>query len=267
MKVELEVNGFKMEASYTDKEVEQIFQPLLKKLTQKRQDKGSRLVVYLAAPPGTGKTTLSLFLEKIYQESQSPFTFQSISLDGYHHRREYLLNNHLTQNGRKVLLNDVKGCPETFDLTALTHNVQALQSQAVDWPVYDRRLHDVSEETLKVDADIVLVEGNWLLLDEDNWRQLQEYCDFSIFIHAEEKLLKNRLIERKMRGGLSREEAEAFYKSSDRMNVLRVLNHNLAADWTLELSEDKQLVHKTIPQNNTIKGKDDYIGKRTKSKP
>ena len=38
-----------------------------------------------------------------------------------------------------------------------------------------------------VTAPVVIVEGNWLLLDDERWRTLMEYCDFSLFIRAPPK--------------------------------------------------------------------------------
>ena len=81
------VTGLPVEASYTSEEVTEIFLPLLQKLVTMRTEKGDRVIVYLAAPPGAGKTTLSLFLEDLYKEIDTPYTFQSVSMDGFHHYR------------------------------------------------------------------------------------------------------------------------------------------------------------------------------------
>lgn len=106
----------------------------------------------------------------------------------------------------------------------------------IEWPIYDRKLHDVGSERLRVDADIVLVEGNWLLLDEPGWRDLKQMADLSIFIEAREVVLEPRLIQRKMMGGLSKEAAVAFYKNSDQKNVKRVLEHHSEPDiyWRMQ---------------------------------
>lgn len=78
------------------------------------------------------------------------------------------------------------------------------------WPQYDRQKHDPVEDALHVTAPLVIVEGNWLLLDDEKWQELASFCDFSIFIHAPAQILRERLISRKIAGGLSRQEAEAF---------------------------------------------------------
>lgn len=240
--MKLNVNGFIIEAEYTEQEIHSVFIPLLNEMTERRREKGKRLIVFLAAPPGTGKTTLSLYLEKLYSEHFSSFSFQSISIDGFHHSRDYLMSHYMIEKDDKILLNDIKGSPETFDVSALKTALQTLENEPVHWPLYDRNAHDVSEKKVNVDADIVLIEGNWLLLNEADWHELADYCDYSIFIRTDEKLLKTRLIERKLRGGVSREEADRFYEQSDSKNVKRVLANHLDPDMTLYLNNKKEIV-------------------------
>lgn len=80
------------------------------------------------------------------------------------------------------------------------------------WPVYDRNLHEPLKHRLHITGSILLVEGNYLLLDEKPYRSLSALCDYCVFIQAEENLLRDRLIDRKSRGGLSNEQAEVFMK-------------------------------------------------------
>lgn len=242
MKIPFNVNGLIVDAEYTKKEVNEIFIPLLKQLALLRKDKGSRVVAYLAAPPGAGKTTLSQLLEFLYKEQDLSYSFQSISIDGFHYKRKYLMNNWTEVCGKKKLLNSVKGSPESFDLVTLKERIRLLaKDEVTKWPMYDRKLHDVSEETIVVDAEIVLIEGNYLLLDEPGWKELKNIADLTVFIEAKEKSLKPRLIERKMLGGLSLTEAESFYEQSDQRNVIRVLEHSGKASIQLLLTEKREL--------------------------
>ncbi|SFK07577.1 hypothetical protein SAMN04488569_100872 [Marinilactibacillus piezotolerans] len=242
MKIPFNVNGLMVDAEYNKKEVNEIFIPLLKQLALLRTDKDSRVVAYLAAPPGAGKTTLSQLLELLYKEQKLPYSFQSISIDGFHYKRKYLMNNWIEVSGEKKSLNSVKGSPESFDLEALKERIRLLtEGNVTKWPMYDRKLHDVSEETIVVDAEIVLIEGNYLLLDEPGWKELKNIADLTVFIEAKEKSLKSRLIERKMLGGLSLTEAESFYEQSDQRNVIRVLEHSSKADIQLVLTEKREL--------------------------
>ena len=114
--------------------------------------------------------------------------------------------------------------PETFDLTKLTEKLAALKTGDVLWPIYDRNLHDVVEDAVTVTANIVLLEGNWLLSAEPRWQELIALCDDSVFIAAQKEDLRERLVRRKMTGGLCREEAERFFVNSDGKNVDRLMN-------------------------------------------
>lgn len=152
----------------------------------------------------------------------------------------------MLKDGIRIPLRDVKGCPETFDIKKLTEALRIIRDQDITWPVYDRNLHDVFEDQIQISKDILLLEGNWLLLQEEGWKELKQFCDYSIFIQAEEDMLKQRLIERKIQGGLSRSEAIAFYERSDGRNVSRVLQHSMQADLTLRLSQDMRFCKEEI---------------------
>lgn len=230
------VNTFEVNADYYEEDIENIFIPLLKQLTNLKIDRNRRILVYLAASPGVGKSTLASFLEFISKNEAGAEELQAIGLDGFHYHQEFIKNNKVIIDGIEVPMAEVKGCPETFDLDKLKSKIVSLKNENVKWPIYDRNLHDVVEDKILVTKNIVLIEGNWLLLDEDGWRDLKEYCDYSIFIKAEEGMLKKRLIERKRKGGLSEEAAVKFYEKSDSKNVQRVLNNSLKADLVLELS-------------------------------
>ena len=106
------------------------------------------------------------------------------------------------------------------------------------WPIYSRTLHDVVEEAVEITKPVVLIEGNWLLSSEQPWPELEKYCDDSVFIYAGEEILRERLIQRKMKGGLNRSEAEEFYEKSDGQNVKRLLRLHRDGKVNLEIGLD-----------------------------
>lgn len=221
-----DVNGFQVQASYEEASIENIFLPLLREWTELKKKKGRRILVFLSAPPGVGKTTLAQFLEYLSRQEPSVEEIQAVGLDGFHFHQDYILTHTAVIGGVAVPMKDVKGCPETFDIDKLKEKLKELEGGAVKWPIYDRTLHDVVEDAVTVTKDIVLIEGNWLLSTEGPWNRLADWCDDSIFIGTEEGLLKRRLIGRKVKGGLSRAAAESYYENSDRKNVQRLLKHH-----------------------------------------
>lgn len=239
-----QVNGLDTTAVYDDNTVEQIFIPLLKKWSTLHQQMKRRILIFLSAPPGVGKTTTAQFLEYLSKEWKEVEEIQAVGLDGFHYHQEYILSHDIEVDGCKVPMKDVKGCPETFDIKKLKEKIGCLKKGDTKWPVYDRKIHDVRENAVDVKKEIVLIEGNWLLLKEKPWDILIKECDDSVFISADETLLKERLIHRKMMGGLNRKEAEAFYEKSDRKNIRRLMNAHWQTGEMLVMDQDGSYMRK-----------------------
>ena len=73
MKTTLDINGIPVEAYFHNEDIERIIQPLLEMLTRMQKEKGRRLIVMIAAPPGAGKSTLVSFLEEFAREAAERF--------------------------------------------------------------------------------------------------------------------------------------------------------------------------------------------------
>ncbi len=233
------VNGIDVHARYTESAVEGVFLPFLRRLTQLRREKGRRILVMLAAPPGAGKTTLNTFLARLSREGEGISPIQAIGMDGFHRRQAYLTSHTAVRNGKRIPMVEVKGAPETFDLDKLTEAVKkAASGEKCPWPAYDRLLHDPIENALTVDGDIVLLEGNYLLLDEEGWRDLKAFADYTVSVRSGESLLRARLIDRRMKTGVDMERAVRFVDFSDMPNVRLCLEKTLPADLRLLIGPD-----------------------------
>lgn len=227
MKIELTVNGLQVEAHYHDDEIEKVHKPLLQQLAKIHATHPQRrTIVFLSAPPGTGKSTLTTFWEYLSRQDPGLPVIQTLPMDGFHHYNTWLDAHNLRA---------YKGAPETFDVDKLAQNLRLIREGEGTWPQYDRQKHDPVEAAIIVTAPIVIVEGNWLLRDDERWRTLAEFCDYSLFIRAPANVLRTRLVGRKLAGGLSQADAEAFYERTDGPNVRRVLEASLPGDLTLEM--------------------------------
>lgn len=237
MECELEINGFAVRAAYDDAAVEGLFRPFLRRLAALQRAKQGRAVAFIAAPPATGKSTLAAFLQRLAQTMPDIPPVQALGMDGFHYPQREILARTVTRVGAVYPMRRFKGAPDTFDAARLRERLHALyQNETLLWPFYDRRLHDVVEDAVRVTAPIVIVEGNYLLLDQPEWRGLPH--DYAVFIEAEEALLRARLIARKMQGGLDADAARAFYEECDGPNVRLCLNRRLRADCTLHMLGD-----------------------------
>ncbi len=235
MNYSADINGIAYSVDYNDAAVNDKLIPLLKHLSQLHTEKGRRVLVMLAAPPGAGKSTLVSFLAYLAKKVIPDKKVQYAGMDGFHHRQEYLLTHTVEVSGEEIPMAKIKGAPITFDLDALRAKIEEVtQGHICKWPHYDRQLHDPVEDAITIDADIVLLEGNYLLLDEDGWRELSQYANYTISLKADAETLRERLIRRKMKTGMTRENAESFVEFSDMPNVRLCLEKTMKAD--LELS-------------------------------
>ena len=237
MRYELMVTGFPISAQYSRETVETLFTPLLRRLAGRRRDR--RLIVFLAGPPAAGKSTLAAFLERLAEDMPELPRVQALGMDGFHYPQASIESRAVLRNGQQIPMQRLKGAPESFDVQALADRLERLRREDAPWPLYDRRIHDVVPDALQANAPILLVEGNYLLLDAPIWRELPH--DYSVFLTAPEELLRQRLIARKIRGGLTQEQAEAFYAECDGPNVSLCLRHSRAADETWRLDRDEKL--------------------------
>ena len=233
------INGLDVHARYSKRAVREIFLPFLQAMTDLHRSKKKRVLIMLAAPPGAGKSTLLAYLEKLSAGTPGIEKIQTIGIDGFHRYQDYLLTHTTERGGERIPMVKIKGAPITFDLEKLTERVKKVAAGEVcGWPMYDRLLHNPVEDAITVDGGIVLLEGNYLLLDEEGWRDLRQYADYTIMIRAEEAMLRERLVRRRMQTGVPEKEAGEFVDYSDMVNVRTCLMRSAAADLVLRIDEE-----------------------------
>ena len=234
MRLTLDNSGMAVEAVIHDEDIERILMPLLRRLTALRREKGRRVLALLAAPPAAGKSTLAAVLGTLSRQEPGLCPLTVLSMDGFHRRQEWLLSHTVERNGQTVPMAKIKGAPQTFDLEALTRSVARVAAgETCRWPRYDRVLHDPVADAIPVTGEAVLLEGNYLLLDEPGWRDLRAYADYTIFVSAEPSLLRERLLKRHLAGGKSPEAAAEIIEGSDMANADLCLRRSAPADLTL----------------------------------
>ena len=234
---ELTVNSLPQTARFNEDTVNNLFLPLIERLTKLHREKNGRVIAFMVAPPATGKSTLTLFWEQLARKRD--IFLQAVGLDGFHYPNDYLEAHFTERDGKQIPLIAVKGSPDTFDADGLRKKLTELKAtDTVSWPIYSRKLHNPVPDGQKVTGEIILLEGNWLLLNDARWRDIRQFADYTLSIKADAEILKERLISRKVQGGISRDEATAFYEQSDRLNVERVLQSSAEADETWQMKKD-----------------------------
>jgi pantothenate kinase len=174
---------------------------------------GRRLVA-IAGAPGSGKSTLAADLVA----SQPGAVL--VPMDGFH-----LDNRLLDRDG----LRPHKGAAETFDAEGFVALIRRLkQGGAVVYPVFDRDRDLAVAGAGRVEAQtgLVVVEGNYLLLDRAPWNELAGLWDLSVMLDVPAGELRRRLTERWQ--GLGRSPAEVLaHLENDLANAETVAGQSL----------------------------------------
>ncbi|MGZ2257364.1 nucleoside/nucleotide kinase family protein [Roseobacter sp. A03A-229] len=184
--------------------------------------KARRRLVAVAGAPGSGKSTLAEHVAAAL--NQSNCSAQVVPMDGFH------LDNVIL--AQKNLLNR-KGAPETFDVGGFQRLMPAL---GVETPVYyprfdrSRDIAIAGAGMLDGDCDTVIVEGNYLLLDAPEWRDLAPLWDMRIRLDVPMETLRARLIQRWLSEGLAEEAAITRAEDNDLRNARLVVAQALPAD-------------------------------------
>ena len=130
-----------------------------------------------------------------------------------------------------------KGSPETFDVMGLINFVSRLDKEdEVVIPIFDRSL-ELSRSSAVISSKntkVILVEGNYVLLNSYPWKELHKFFNSTIMINCEEKILEKRLIERWENFNLPKEEIDKKVYENDLPNGVNVLKNSIEADYILE---------------------------------
>jgi pantothenate kinase len=171
-----------------------------------------RRIIGIAGAPGAGKST---YAERLVAESvASGVPAAYVPMDGFHLADDALLT---------LGLRDRKGAPETFDAwgyAALLRRVRT--SEHTVWaPGFERGLEQPLAGAIAVppQAELVVTEGNYLLLDRSEWRAVRAELDDAWFLECPGDVRRPRLVARHIAFGKSAAEAEAWVTRVDDANA------------------------------------------------
>ena len=200
-------------------------------LVESQVNAASRLVVGIAGPPASGKSTLAeaVVSHLNRDEGGTGASAALLPMDGYH------LDNALLRT-RGLLAR--KGAPETFDSRGFCDAVHRLQTKGneIFFPSFDRNKDIAIANSICVgpDVDVVVVEGNYLLLQSEPWVRLKDVFAVTVFLSPGLEILKGRLQARWADHGLDPQAALDRVTGNDLPNAKLVLANSGPADVVLD---------------------------------
>ncbi|MFC7491853.1 MULTISPECIES: nucleoside/nucleotide kinase family protein [unclassified Knoellia] len=178
-----------------------------------------RAVLGIAGPPGAGKTTLvTRLLAGAAAHPALSGRVAHVPMDGFH-----LTNAELDSLGRR----DRKGAPDTFDAVAyagVLAAARALPRAVVTAPSFDHVVGEPVADSVvvPVGADLVVTEGNYLLLGEGDWAAVPEMLDEVWWCALAPDTRVQRLVARHVETGRDVADATEWVLRSDEANAVRV---------------------------------------------
>ncbi len=184
-----------------------------------------RKLVAVAGPPAAGKSYLAARLVAAMPRAAL------VAMDGFH------LDNKLLDAAG---LRHVKGAPATFDAAGFVALIGRIKAgEAVVHPEFDRDrdLAIAGRGLVAADTELVVVEGNYLLLEAPVWRDLAGFWDLTIAIAADDARLAHRLEARWRDQGCNGAEIAAHLRN-DLANAVTVRDGSRPADITVTFSDE-----------------------------
>jgi pantothenate kinase len=195
----------------------------------KQRPKQQRHLIGIAGPPGGGKSsTAQLVQERI--NLMAPDSAALLPMDGFH-----LYKAELEAMPNRQEAYDRRGCPWTFDAEAFVRCVKKAKAFCVEplsVPSFDHAAGDPCEGDIRIEVhhSIVLVEGNYVLLDEEPWAALKrDHFDDTWFVDIDIDVAMERVFERQVAIGLEPETSRARIKGNDRLNADLIMRSKAAA--------------------------------------
>ena len=183
---------------------------------------GTRTILGIAGAPGSGKSTLAAWLQQQFGAG----TAVVVPMDGFHLGNAIIDGTPLRQR---------KGAMDTFDAggyLSLLRRLAARDEAVVYAPEFRRTLDEPVAASIAVPADVPLVitEGNYLLANQEPWKEIRAQLDEVWFLETPHELRISRLVARHVSFGMAPDAAEAWANGPDEANAVLIRSTRHGAD-------------------------------------
>ncbi|RDA93575.1 hypothetical protein CP533_6162 [Ophiocordyceps camponoti-saundersi (nom. inval.)] len=206
-----------------------------------------RLLIGIAGIPGSGKTTLSKIVSQQINDRAANDVSIFVPMDGFH-----LTRAALSAMADPARAHARRGAAFTFDAPKFLTLMTALRRVPIEpspvlAPSFDHAIKDPKDEDISVQPwhRVVILEGNYLALDEPVWRDAASLLDDLWFVQVDEEVARRRLRERHVRAGIARdlEEADLRVTENDLVNGAEIIARRLPVNEVVCSKEDDEWTH------------------------
>ncbi|GLA38513.1 putative kinase [Aspergillus niger] len=192
-----------------------------------------RYLVAIGGSPGSGKTTTAKMVTHLLNKGSVKRT-ALVSMDGFHLSRAAL-----DKLPDPEMAHARRGAPWTFDLPRFQDFVRRLYTWANAVPLCTSvKVKDPVEDGIIItpDTSIIILEGNYLLLNEPGWRDISSLFDYRVFINIDLQEARSRVAKRHVHAGIERtlEEGLRRVDGNDYLNALLIHEKLLVPDMFVE---------------------------------
>ncbi|KAH8709631.1 putative uridine kinase [Beauveria bassiana] len=185
-----------------------------------------RVLIGVAGIPGSGKTTfaeaittrINEIASKQTPESPTPAAF--LPMDGFHYPRSYL-----SAQADAALYQSRRGASFTFDAAKFLGVIRRLRNAPLEdeikAPSFDHAVKDPIEDDITIGPTqrIVIVEGNYVALNADIWRDAAALFDELWFVDIDFDRARERLAARHVKAGIVTSLQDG-YKRADENDLI-----------------------------------------------
>jgi len=187
-----------------------------------------RVILAVAGPPASGKSTIAKKISGYFNSINKGFS-SVLPLDGFHYDDTYLI---------PAGLRDRKGAIKTFDFGGFYHTLKRIYNmdeKEVAVPVFDRKIEiaRAGARIINSDTSLIVVEGNYLLIDSHPWSKLKSFFDVKVFLNIPEKIIHKRLINRWKHYNIPTKDIGKKLNQNDLPNAQFICDKSNGADYLI----------------------------------